>query len=141
MSFLYQGASKRFKSTETESLLSQILREPVPNEPIIMDFSYLSKPKQLNEVNNESAPMPALKLPTMLIDQVQCVQQQINATPEKAKPIFNSDTIQIGDTLCYTDSTEAILNAIFCLNKNLSIQPASEFDNFYFYPDMPIYDD
>ena len=63
---------------------------------------------------------------------------------QQAQPLEETQDITNESNATHADySTEALLNAIFYLNKNMNLQPASEFDNWSIpiYSDMPMYDD
>jgi hypothetical protein len=167
--FFHPNNTKQFNIGSSDSILSQILRDPVPCMPIILDFTYLTNREKFRSdqvVENDCCKAVIhqetyyeesnFKLPTMtsvdFLNQHQSVQIQstfeLDSTKVEADAYNLHEMKQVEETQAKEslennlDSTEALLKAIFQLNKNFNIQPASEFDNWFpMYSDLPMYDD
>jgi hypothetical protein len=168
--FFHPNNTKQFNIGSNDSILSQILRDPVPCMPIILDFTYLTNREKFGSeqvVDNDCFKTvihqetyyeePNFTLPTMtsvdFLNQHQSVQtqstSQLDSTKVEADAYILHEMKQVEESQAKEesvennfDSTEALLKAILQLNKNFNIQPASEFDNWFpMYSDLPMYDD
>ena len=170
MNLFFNPRSKRFSKEQNGSILSQILREPIPDSPITLDFTYLSckqniesidvlenqcvtTTSQVNFIHDSYFKLPILTSADFL-NKFQSSKSETHVLVEsdsanilhQMQPQQLEETQEItneSNATCVDYSTEALLNAIFYLNKNMNLQPASEFDNWSIpiYSDMPMYDD
>lgn len=164
--FFHPNNTKKFNLGSNHSILSQILRDPIPSTPLLLDFSYLASRENSHSENHQVfknecdvkfhkenfCTQSSFKLPTMstaeFLNEYQCAHNQSTVQVESNTNTASynlhemkqvDETPQPNEDI---DSTELILNAIFQLNKNFNIQPASEFDNWFpLYSDLPMYDD
>ena len=140
--FFHPQTSTRFSSACGHAILSQILRDPLPTMPIILDFTYLSmqdntasyRCNSFSQLQSESDRLASS--PQSKVNNLHAIQTEQTQKPLE-DPVAHSES-----NSAFSDySAEHFLNALFHISKNVDLEPASEFDNWFpMYADLPMYE-
>ena len=166
--FFHPNSSKRFGNDTDHAILSQILREPLPATPITLDFTYLSVRdehlrsqnaafyhQEICQFNSNFSSSSSSSSSSM--DVIYMSSSHVHSEPhsktksdslhemqrvESQQHLEETTSANAETNTTFTDcSTDNFLNALYYINKNLTLEPASEFDNWFpMYSDMPLFE-
>lgn len=110
---------------ENCDLLLSILKEPLPTTPVIIDFSYLNKPT-ISETRPEQTKRKLDAISEYEVYDSMNYNHCKKAKIQEYSTTYNQDLATNATSYCTLDFIS------YCINSYSGIQPATEFDNFYY---------